>query len=138
MLRRTALVVAAVAAAVPLVAGRADAATGPAYNSQAEAGYAATGPHLVYAGAHITLPDASRFARYLGRVEFGDQLWNGSTVIDFGLVACTDITCEPGGKPVVRDYHPVLRVYSRKTGKLICSAALGTCPVSSSQGWARA
>jgi hypothetical protein len=71
-------------------------------------------------------------------VEFGVQLWNGSTVIDIGAVACTDSSCKPGGKPEVRDYHPVLRVFNRKTDKLICSAALGNCPSPSSLDWAHA
>jgi hypothetical protein len=133
------LVVVAVIAGLSLAAGPAGAApSGGYYYSPAEAGYAATGARLLYAGAHITLPNASRFASELGSVQFGDQLWNGSTVIDFGVVACTDTTCKPGGKPVVRDYRPVLRVFSRKTGKLICSAALGNCPNSSSSGWSHA
>lgn len=138
MLRRIALVVAAVVAAVPFVAGRADAATGSAYNSPAEAGYAASGGHLIYAGAHITFPNASLFARELGRVEFGVQLWNASIVVDVGAVACTDTTCKPGGTPVVRAYYPVFRVFNRKTGALICSAALGNCPSPSALHWAHA
>jgi hypothetical protein len=139
MFRRSLLVLVAAIAAVPLAAGSADAAgTGASYNSPAQAGYAATGAHFIYAGAHITLPNASRFARELGTVQFGVQLWNGSTVIDVGAVACTDSTCKPGGKPEVRDYHPVLRVFSRKTGALICSAAHGNCGSPSSSGWAHA
>jgi hypothetical protein len=133
------LVAAVAAAALSLVAGPASAAhAGAAYYSPAAGGYAATGADFLGASAHITLPNASRFAAELGTVQFGDQMWNGSTVIDFGVVACTDTTCKPGGKPVVRDYRPVLRVFSRKTGKLICSAALGNCPASSSSGWAHA
>jgi hypothetical protein len=139
MVRRVVLVLVAVIAAVSLVAGRAAAAgSGSAYNSPAQAGYAATGGHFVYAGAHIVLPDASRFARELGTVEFGVQLWNGSTVIDVGAMACTDSSCKPGGKPEVRDYKPVLRVFSRKTGALVCSAARGNCPSPSSSGWSHA
>lgn len=138
MLRRIALVVAAVVAGVPFFAGRAYAATGPAYNSRAEAGYAVGGGRLIYVGAHVTLPNASVFARELGMVEFGVQLWNDSTVVDVGAAACTDTTCQPGGKPVVRDYHPVLRVFNRKTGALICSAALGNCPNPSPLDWAHA
>jgi hypothetical protein len=139
MVRRVLLVVVAVIAAVSLTAGRAAAAgTGSAYNSPAQAGYAATGANFDYAGAHIVLPNASRFAGELGTVEFGVELWNSSTVIDVGAMACTDSTCKPGGKPEVRDYTPLLRVYNRKTGKLICSAAAGNCPGRSSSGWSHA
>jgi hypothetical protein len=139
MVRRIVLVLVAVVAAVSLVAGRAAAAGGgSAYNSPAQAGYAATGGNFVYAGAHIVLPDASRFAGELGTVEFGVQLWSGSTVIDIGAMACTDSSCKPGGKPQVRDYKPVLRVFNRKTGALICSAAADNCPSPSSSGWSHA
>ena len=139
MARRIILVLVAVIAAVSLVAGRADAAgTGSAYNSPAQAGYAATGANFDYAGAHIVLPNASSFAGQLGMVEFGVQLRNGSTVIDVGAMACTDSTCKPGGKPQVRDYTPVLRVFNAKTGALICSAAAGNCPGRTSLGWSHA
>jgi len=138
MLKRMVLVAAAVIAALSLVAGPASARTGPGYYSSAQVGYAVTGAEFSYAGAHVTLPDASRFSRELGMVEFGAQLWNSSTVIDVGAVACTDSTCKPGGKPVVRYYRPVLRIFSRKTGKLICSAALGNCGNPSSMDWAHA
>ena len=109
-------------------------ATGSAYDSPAQAGYAVTGSHFVGVGAHITLPNASLFARELGMVEFGVQLWGNSTVVDVGVVACTDYSCKPGGKPVVRDYRPIFRIFSRKTGAPICSAALGNCPSPSSVG----
>jgi hypothetical protein len=138
MVRRIVIVLVAVVAAVSLVAGRAAAGTGSAYNSPAQAGYTATGGNFDYAGAHIVLPNASRFAGELGTVEFGVQLWNATTVVDVGAVACTDSSCKPGGKPEVRDYTPVLRVFNRKTGKLICSAASGNCPGRTSLGWSRA
>jgi hypothetical protein len=138
MLRRIALAGAVVATAVALVAAPAgaEAATGPSYYSPAEAGYAATVSNLTYVGAHITLPNASAFARELGTLEFGVTLWGGSTVVDLGVVACTDNTCEPGGKAEGRYYWPVFRIYSKKTGKLICSAALGNCPSSFPDHWA--
>jgi hypothetical protein len=138
MLRRIALLVAAVIAAVPLVAGSAQAKTGVAVYSPAEAGYAVTGGRFIYAGAHITLPKASRFAREVGRVEFGVQLWNSGRVIDLGLVACTDASCAPGGRPVARYYRPVLRIYDRQTGRLICSASYRACADSYPEGWAHA
>jgi hypothetical protein len=72
------------------------------------------------------LPDASRFAGELGTVEFGVELWNGSTVIDIGATACTDSSCKPGGKPQVRDYKPVLAELADSAG---ASACLGNPPV---------
>jgi len=137
MLRRIAFAGAVVATAVALVAAPAEAATGPNYYSPAQAGYAATVSNLTYVGAHITLPNASAFARELGTLEFGVGLWGSSTVVDLGVVACTDNTCKPGGKPEGRYYWPVFRIYSKKTGKLICSAALGNCPNSFPSHWAR-
>lgn len=135
MLRRIAFAGAVVATAVALVAGPAEAGTGTNYFSPAQAGYAATAGNVSYVGAHITLPNASAFARELGTLEFGVELWNNSTVVDLGVVACTDNTCKPGGKPEGRYYWPVFRVFSKKTGKLICSAALRNCPDSDPQGW---
>jgi fermentation-respiration switch protein FrsA (DUF1100 family) len=136
MLRRIAFAGAVIAAAVALVAGAAEAGTGTNYDSPDQAGYAATAGDLVYAGAHITLPNALAFARELGTVEFGVELWNNSTVVDLGVVACTDNTCKPGGKAEGRYYWPVFRIFNKKTGKLICSAALRNCPDSDPQGWA--
>jgi hypothetical protein len=139
MLRRIAFAGVVVATAVALMAGTAEAGTGSNYYAPAQAGYAATAAtagNVTYVGAHITLPNASAFARELGTLEFGVELWNNSTVVDLGVVACTDNTCKPGGKPEGRYYWPVFRVYSKKTGKLICSAALRNCPDSSPYHWA--
>jgi hypothetical protein len=136
MLRRIAFAGAVVATAVALMAGTAEAVPGSNYYSSAQAGYAATTGNVRYVGAHITLPNASAFARELGTLEFGVELWNNSTVVDLGVVACTDNTCKPGGKPEGRYYWPVFRVYSKKTGTLICSAALRNCPDSWPTHWA--
>jgi hypothetical protein len=136
MLRRIAVAGAVVATAVALMAGTAEAGTGSNYYAPAQAGYAATVGNLTYVGAHVTLPNASAFARELGTLDFGVGLWSGSTVVDLGVVACTDNTCKPGGKPQGRYYWPVFRIYSKKTGKLICSAALGNCPSSFPDHWA--
>jgi hypothetical protein len=128
MFARTALLVATIGAAMVIATGTAAASTGPLYYSPDQAGYAATGAHFKVAEVHVTLPYASRFARELGRVGLGVQLWSTATVLDLRLSACTDYTCKPGGPPVTRRYRPVLRVFSRSTGSLICSTLNDTCP----------
>lgn len=128
MLRRIAVVVATIGAAMVLATETAAASTGGAYFSPDQAGYVVTGAHFKVAEVHVTLPYASRFARELGRVGLGVQLWSNATVIDLRVSACTDYTCKPGGTPVIRKYRPVLRVFSRSTGSLICSTLNDTCP----------
>lgn len=128
MFRRLALPVALIGAVMLTATGIAAASTGPAYYSQGQAGYAATGAHFKVAEVHVTLPKASRYARELGQVGLGVQLWSAATVLDLRLAACTDKMCKPGGTPVTRWYRPVLRVFSRSTGSLICSTRNHTCP----------
>jgi hypothetical protein len=129
MLRRLlVLVVVAVGTAAVMTAGSADANAGHWYYSPGQAGYAITGAHFKVAEVHVTLPYASHYAQELGQVGFGVQLWSTATVIDLRVSACTDYTCKPGGTPVNRGYRPVLRVFSRATGSLICSTRNNTCP----------
>ena len=128
MFRRLAFSVALTGAVLVAVTGTAAASTGRVYHSRGQAGYAATGARFKVAEVRVTLPDASHFARELGQVGFSVQLWSAATVLDLRLAACTDRTCKPGGTPVTRKYRPVLRVFSRRTGALICSTRNRTCP----------
>lgn len=118
-----------VASAIP--AGSAAASVAAPSHASGDAGYAVSGQHLNVVETWVKLPDASRFARQLGRLAASVQLWTATQVIDLKLTACTDTTCKPGGKRVKLSYRPVLEVYDRTTGMLTCStAASGTlrCP----------
>lgn len=128
MFRRSALVGALIGVSIVMATGIAAASTGRVYSSPDQAGYAATGARFKVAEVHVTLPYASRYATELGQVGLGVQLWSTATVLDLRLSACTSRTCKPGGTPVTRKYRPVLRVFSRSTGSLICSTLNGTCP----------
>lgn len=137
MFRRIALLAAGATLAVAASSGSAAASTGPAYSSPEQAGYAATGARFKFAGAHVTLPYASRFAREAGRISLSAELWTTTIVVDLTVSACTDTTCRPGGAPVTRRYRPMLRVFRRSTRSLICSTLNGTCPQVPSS-WKRA
>ncbi len=58
------------------VTGSAAASTGSAYYSADQAGYVATGAKFKFAGGTVRLPDASHYARELGRVGVSIQLWD--------------------------------------------------------------
>lgn len=126
--RRLALLTATAGAVAVMATGAAAAGSGSAYYSPDQGGFAITGAHFKVAEVRVTLPDASHFAREIGRVGLGVQLWSTATVIDLRVSVCTDSACQPGGSPVTRKYRPVLRVFSRATGSLICSTGDKTCP----------
>ena len=128
MLRRFALVLSAVGVAVTMAAGSATAGTGPAYYSPAQAGYAATGAYFRNVEVNAWLPEASRFAREIGRLGFSVQMQTRGVVIDLTIYACTDSTCRPGGTPVTNRYRLAFKVYSKSTHALICSTAVSSCP----------
>jgi hypothetical protein len=71
----------------------------------------------------VKLPDASRFAREIGRLTVSAQLWTTRLVFDLTFSACTDATCRPGGVPERRGYRMEFAVFSRKTRALICSTS---------------
>jgi hypothetical protein len=126
--RQLALVTAMIGAVAVTATGTAAAGTGTAYHSPDQAGFAVTGAHFKVAEVRVKLPYASHYAREIGQVGLGVQLWSSATVIDLRVSVCTDNTCKPGGTPVTRNYRPVFRVFSRATGSLICSTGDETCP----------
>jgi hypothetical protein len=89
----------------------------------ADAGYSVTGKQLTGVETWVTLPRAARFAREAGIVGPSIQLWTAHEVIDLRVAACTDKTCQAGGKAETRDYHAVLDVFNVRTHALICSTA---------------
>jgi hypothetical protein len=127
------------ASSAPAMAGLGTpgAATAPRVIS-GDAGYAVTGKHLGTVETWVTLPRAARFARELGRVGVTLQLWTARTVLDLKVVACTDVTCRPGGRPATRYYRPVFSAYDRTTRALICStAATGSLRCPTARSWTR-
>jgi len=128
MLRRITTLLAGASTAVLMVTGSAAASTGSAYYSADQAGYVATGAKFKFAGGTVRLPDASHYARELGRVGVSIQLWDTATVFELRLSTCTDTSCQPGGSPVSEMYQAAFREFSRSTGSLICSTTNGTCP----------
>jgi hypothetical protein len=88
-----------------------------------DAGYVVTGTRFRNAEISVRLPHASRVAPELGSVGVTIQFWTARTVLDLKVVACTDVHCRPGGRPVNRYYRPVFSVYNRKTRELICSTS---------------
>jgi hypothetical protein len=76
MLRRIAALLAGASTTVLMVTGSAAASTGSAYYSADQAGYVATGAKFKFAGGTVRLPDASHYARELGRVGVSIQLWD--------------------------------------------------------------
>lgn len=116
--------------------GTAFASTGSVYHSPDQAGYAVTGARFKVAEVRVTLPNASSYAREIGQLGFGVELWSSASVVDLRVNACTDTTCQPGGARVTRWYAPVFRIFSRATGSLICSTRAGTCPGTPSS-WSR-
>lgn len=128
MLRRIAALLAGASTAVLMVTGSAAASTGSTYYSPDQAGYVATGAKFKLAEATVRLPDASHYARELGRVGVSVQLWDTATVFELRLSTCTDTSCQPGGSPAPHTYQAAFREYSRSTGALICSTLEDTCP----------
>jgi hypothetical protein len=123
-----AVLVAVIGAVAVTFPGTAGASTGSVYSSRNQLGYAITGARFKVAEVHGTLPYASHYTKEIGQVGLGVQLWSSATVIDLRVYACTDYSCEPGGTAVARKFRPVLRVFSRATGSLICSTLNHTCP----------
>src|SRR5262245_52622055 len=111
-----------------MVTSGAAASTGSAFYSPDQAGYAATGANFRYVEGTVRLPDASHYARELGRVGVSVQLWTSATIYELRLSVCTDTTCAPGGSPVSHKYQAAFREFSRATGALVCSTANRTCP----------
>jgi hypothetical protein len=128
MYRRIAALLAGASLAVLMVTGSVAASTGSAYYSPDQGGYVATGAKFKVAEATVRLPDASRYARELGRVGVSIQLWNTAAVFELSLSTCTDTSCQPGGSPVSHKYQAAFREFSRSTHSLICSTTNGTCP----------
>jgi hypothetical protein len=100
---------------------------GPAY-SREQAGYSVTGRNFKEAEVDVQLPNAGRFAASLGRLTLSVQLWSERLVIDAGVTACTDSSCQPGGAPRSRLYRPVVTVFSRATRAVLCSTMNSSCP----------
>jgi hypothetical protein len=120
---RAAMLLGASCALAALSTAPAYAKTSPAEYSSDQVGYAATGANFLSVEINATMPRASQFARYVGRIGLSVQLWSARTVIDLSASACTDATCSPGGSPASRKYRLNLAVYDRKTKALICSTA---------------
>jgi len=124
--RAAAILAAAVAGAALLLAapaGSALAATGPLITTAGQAGYAVTGAHFTTVESWVRLPDAARFASEVGQISVSAQFWTAYSVIDLRATACTDASCQPGGRPVTRRYRLQVDVYSRTTEALVCSTA---------------
>jgi hypothetical protein len=119
----------AVAGAVAVL-GPATALAGtgaPAYSKE-QAGYSVTGRNFREVEVNVQLPSAGRFAASLGRLTLSVQLWSENLVIDAGVTACTDSSCQPGGAPRSRLYRPVVTVFSRATRAVLCSTMNSSCP----------
>ncbi len=62
---------------------------------------------------------------------FSLEMRTPAKVIDLSVYACTDSTCQPGGRPVTNRYRLAFKVYNRSTHAVICSSAIATstCPL---------
>lgn len=133
MVKRGGLLLAVMGAAVISMgviaaAGSAAASTGgPAYSKE-QAGYSVTGARFKEVEVNFRLPDAGRFAADTGQVGLSVQLWSKHLVVDLRMAACTDASCQAGGKPADREYRLDFTVYSRSTRAVLCSTAANTCP----------
>ena len=133
MVKRGGLLLAVIGAAVICMgvlgaAGSAAAsAGGPAYSKE-QAGYSVTGARFRQVEINFRLPDAGKFAAEAGQVGLSVQLWSKHLVVDLRLAACTDASCQAGGKPADREYRLDFTVYSRSTRAVVCSTAADTCP----------
>jgi hypothetical protein len=128
MVKRGSLLLAVMSAAVIVMAGGAAASTGgPAYSKE-QAGYSVTGARFKEVEVNFRLPDAGRFAAETGQVGLSVQLWSKHLVVDLRLAACSDASCQPGGKPADREYRLAFTVYSRSTRAVLCSTAASSCP----------
>ena len=128
MVKRAGLLLAVIGAAVIGTAGSAAASTGgPAYSKE-QAGYSVTGARFKEVEVNFRLPDAGQFAADAGQVGLSVQLWSKHLVVDLRVAACTDASCQAGGKPADREYRLGFTVYSRSTRAVLCSTAANTCP----------
>ncbi len=124
-------VLASAAAVVMWTAAGAAASTGRTLASPDQAGYAVTGARFTQAEIWVKLPDAAQFSGEIGRLSVSVELMTSSSVLDLTATACTDASCQAGGKPQEHRYRLQLAVYSRATEALICStSAAGSlrCP----------
>jgi hypothetical protein len=127
MVKRAGLLLAVIGAAVIGTAGSAAAGiSGPAYSKE-QAGYSVTGARFGVVEVNITLPDAGRFAADAGQVGFSVQLWTQHEVVDLRVYACTDASCQPGGKPADREYRLAFTRYSRSTRAVLCTTTNSSC-----------
>lgn len=131
MIRRAGALLISVTAILLISATSAAAKTGPAWASPAEAGYAFGGAHFEGIQTWVKLPDAARYAGYVGQVTVSAQLWTSDELIDVTATACTDSTCQPGGTAQELKYRRQLAVYRLPSATLVCStSAAGSqrCP----------
>lgn len=128
MVKRAWLLVAVITLTVIGTTGSAAASTGgPAYSKE-QAGYSVTGARFRQVEVNFRLPDAGQFAAETGQAGLSVQLWSKHLVVDLRMAACTDASCQPGGKPADREYRLDFTVYSRSTRAVVCSTAANTCP----------
>jgi len=137
-LRRLASALVIALAIMTVVVQHALASTGPALRSTEQAGYSVTGAHFELVESWMKLPEASRFAREIGRLSVSAQLWTKRLVFDLRFTACTDASCRPGGRPETHRYRMEFTVYKRNTGALVCSTSApraSRCP-GTGRNWA--
>jgi hypothetical protein len=120
---RTAVALMASAALVALPTGDAFANTHSTFLSSDQAGYAVTGRKFIETEVWVRLPNASRFSREVGQVGASVELSNKHILVDLMISACTDRTCQRGGKPAWRKYHLNFSLFNSSTHKLICSTS---------------
>lgn len=126
-IKRAGLLLAVIGAAVIGMSGSAAASSGgPAYSKE-QAGYSVTGARFSVVEVNITLPDAGRFAADAGQVGFSVQLWTKRELVDLRVYACTDASCQPGGKPADREYRLAFTRYSRSTRTVLCTTTNSSC-----------
>jgi hypothetical protein len=95
------------------LAAPAAAATGPAFRSPEQAGYAATGARFQYVQSTVRLPDASAFASEIAAYGVSVQLRTRYRVVVLGVSNTT----------TAGNYNAAAAVFSRTTHALICSTA---------------
>ncbi len=122
-LRNVAVGLASVSVAMGVSAGSSAANVPARHVSSGDAGYGVSGPRFDTVETWVKLPKASEFAAEIGFLAVSVQFWTSKTVLDLKAVACTDSSCRPGGKPVVKKYRLEFDVYSRKTGALVCTSS---------------
>lgn len=115
---------AAASAGLALTAGGASAGSGAPFETQEQAGYAATGAQFRFVSTTIYLRNAAAYAAYVDGYGYSVQMWTATREITLGVSDSTSAS----------PYSPAMAVFDRSQlapNDLVCStAASGTqlCP----------